>query len=90
MCSLSGGELQRVAIAGVILKNSKIVLLDKATSSLDSEIEVSPGRKPLSLTNSSFYRHRLSTVMDADQILVVKDGRILERGTHSELQRILL
>ncbi|EQL30000.1 ATP-binding cassette, variant 2 [Blastomyces dermatitidis ER-3] len=42
MCSLSGGELQRVAIAGVILKNSKIVLLDKATSSLDSEIEASP------------------------------------------------
>lgn len=85
---ISGGQRQRVAIARAILKNAPIVLLDEATSSLDIETELSvmtalkrltAGRTTLTIA------HRLSTIIDCDQILVMLEGRIAERGTHQEL-----
>ncbi|KAF7298207.1 ABC transporter protein [Mycena chlorophos] len=85
---LSGGERQRVAIARTLLKNPPILLLDEATSALDSSTEkdiqkalqnLMQGRSSLSIA------HRLSTIASADLILVLKDGQIVERGTHAEL-----
>ena len=85
---ISGGQRQRVAIARALLKNAPIVLLDEATSSLDIETELSvmtalkrltAGRTTLTIA------HRLSTIIDCDQILVMLEGRIAERGTHQEL-----
>lgn len=85
---LSGGEKQRVAIARTILKEPKILLFDEATSALDSQTEqeilksldeVSANRTTLTIA------HRLSTVVNADEILVLKDGEIVERGRHREL-----
>jgi ABC-type multidrug transport system fused ATPase/permease subunit len=85
---LSGGQRQRVAIARAILKDAPIVLLDEATSSLDVETEqgvmrairhLCQGRTTLTIA------HRLSTVMDSDEILVMLEGRIAERGTHQQL-----
>ncbi|HKY02970.1 MAG TPA: ATP-binding cassette domain-containing protein, partial [Burkholderiales bacterium] len=85
---LSGGEKQRVAIARAILKNPRILIFDEATSALDSKSEqaiqaeldrIAEGRTTLVIA------HRLSTVMNADQILVMERGRIVERGTHQVL-----
>jgi ATP-binding cassette subfamily B protein len=85
---LSGGEKQRVAIARALLKNPRILIFDEATSALDSRSEkaiqaelerIAQGRTTLVIA------HRLSTVMDADQILVLGHGRIVERGSHQQL-----
>jgi ATP-binding cassette subfamily B protein len=85
---LSGGEKQRVAIARALLKNPRILIFDEATSALDSRAEkaiqaelarIAEGRTTLVIA------HRLSTVMDADQILVLSHGRIIERGSHKQL-----
>ncbi|KAF1912132.1 hypothetical protein BDU57DRAFT_560030 [Ampelomyces quisqualis] len=85
---LSGGQLQRIAIARVLLKNPKIVLLDEATSAIDSAIEeqIQTAFRKLSKGRTTFViAHRLSTIVDADQILVIEKGEIIERGTHQEL-----
>jgi ATP-binding cassette, subfamily B, heavy metal transporter len=85
---LSGGEKQRVAIARVLLKNPAILIFDEATSSLDSrtEHEIQANLRQISAHRTTLViAHRLSTVVDADEILVLDDGCIVERGTHSAL-----
>jgi ATP-binding cassette subfamily B protein len=84
----SGGEKQRIAIARLLLKAPSIVILDEATAHLDSESEAAVQRAlSVALTGRTalVIAHRLSTVRDADQILVIDDGRVVERGTHEQL-----
>ncbi|MFZ9504866.1 MAG: ABC transporter ATP-binding protein [Cyclobacteriaceae bacterium] len=85
---LSGGQRQRLTIARAILANPRILVLDEATSSLDTESEslIQESLKSLLKGRTTFViAHRLSTIRQADQILVIEDGRIAERGTHDEL-----
>jgi len=85
---LSGGERQRVAIARAILKNAPILVLDEATSSLDSESEELIQDALMSLMKDKtviVIAHRLSTVMKMDRIIVLKDGQVIEQGSHKEL-----
>jgi ATP-binding cassette subfamily B protein len=88
--SLSGGERQRVAIARAMLKDAPILILDEATSALDNATEARIQRALAALTRGRttfVIAHRLSTVRDADQILVLKQGRLVERGRFDELVR---
>lgn len=85
---LSGGEKQRVAIARTILKNPRILVFDEATSALDSKSEraIQRALKEVSANHTTLViAHRLSTIIDAEQILVMENGRIIERGTHQGL-----
>jgi len=85
---LSGGEKQRVAIARTILKNPRILILDEATSALDTrtEREIETALRTVSADRTTLViAHRLSTVVDADEILVLSEGRVAERGTHASL-----
>jgi ATP-binding cassette subfamily B protein len=85
---LSGGEKQRLAIARAILQNPKVLVLDEATSALDTQTEaaVQESLARLAEGRTTFaIAHRLSTVVDADRILVMEHGRLVEQGTHTEL-----
>ena len=88
---LSGGEKQRVAIARALLKNPSILVFDEATSALDSQAEqaIQSQLREIARTRTTLIiAHRLSTIADADQILVLEQGRIVERGTHASLLAI--
>ncbi|HOR22816.1 MAG TPA: ATP-binding cassette domain-containing protein, partial [Ruminococcus sp.] len=87
---LSGGEKQRISIARILLKDPVLMIFDEATSALDSisEQKIQEAIEPLIATRTSILiAHRLSTILAADEILVVKDGEIVEKGSHEQLIR---
>jgi subfamily B ATP-binding cassette protein MsbA len=89
--TLSGGQRQRLSIARAIAKDSPILILDEATSALDSATEKlvqSAINKMQQDRTTIIIAHRLSTIQNADRIIVLKDGEIIEQGTHSELIKI--
>ena len=88
---LSGGERQRIAVARAMLKNPPILIFDEATSALDSNSESAIQRElnKLSVNRTTLIiAHRLSTIVDADEIMVLDRGRIVERGSHTELMKL--
>ena len=88
--TLSGGERQRISIARALLKNAPVILLDEATASLDPENEVFVQKAIAKLVEGKtviMIAHRLRTVADADQIFVLEEGKLVERGTHKELMK---
>ena len=85
---MSGGQKQRISIARAILKNSPIILLDEATSSLDADSEEKVQNAIMSLTKNKttlVIAHRLSTIMRANKIIVLNQGKIVDIGTHNDL-----
>ena len=87
-CNLSGGEKQRISIARAVLKEAPIIILDEATASVDPENEALLQEAMEALTKDKtviMIAHRLKTVRRADQIVVLQDGRVIQRGTHYQL-----
>ena len=85
---MSGGQKQRISIARAFLKNSPIILLDEATSSLDAESEEKVQNAVMNLTKNKttlVIAHRLSTIIRADKIIVMNQGKIVDAGSHQEL-----